>query len=68
MEIQAKRGVLRPDRSGWIGGHHRRRRHVGQRPAIGPPELKGPVGPALDLVTLLVHRPVMPAAEERQIR
>jgi hypothetical protein len=63
MKIEPLRGVLRPDRPGRISGHRRRRRYVGQRPAIRSPELERPVGPALDLVALFVHRAVMPAAE-----
>jgi len=48
--------------------HWGRRWHLGQRPAIRPPEPERPVGPARDLVTLLVHGPVMPTAEEREVR
>ncbi len=63
MELESLRGVLGPERARRIGRHHRRRRHVGQGAAVRPPELERPVGPALDLVALLVHRPVMAAAE-----
>ncbi len=48
--------------------HCGRRRHLGQRPAIRPPESQRPVGPARDLVTLLVHDPMMPPAEQREVR
>ena len=61
--VEPLRGVLRSDRSGGIRGHHRRRRDVRQRPAIRPSELELSVGPTLDLVALLVHRAVMPAAQ-----
>jgi hypothetical protein len=44
MEVEPLRGILCPERSDRIGGHHRRRRHLGQWPAIRPPELKRPVG------------------------
>ncbi len=48
--------------------HWGRQRHLGQRPAIRPPEAQRSVGPARDLVALLVHGPVVPAAEQREIR
>ena len=63
MQIESLRGVLCPERSRRIGGHGRRRRYIRQRPAVRPSELEGPGGATLDLVALLVHRPVMPAAE-----
>ncbi len=44
MELEPLRGVLCPKRSRRIGGYHRRLGHVGQRLAIGPPELERPVG------------------------
>jgi len=46
----------------------RGRRPLHERPAIRPLELESPIRPARDLVALLVHRAVMPAAEEGQIR
>jgi hypothetical protein len=49
-------------------GHRGRRRHLRQRPAIRPPESQRPVGPTRDLVTLLVHGPMMPPAEQREVR
>ncbi len=49
----------------WHRGRHR---HLRQRSAIRPPESQSPVGPARDLITLLVHGPVMPPAEEREVR
>ena len=63
MEIEALRGVLGSNRSGWIGGHRRRRRHLRQWAAVRAPELEGPVSPALELIALLVHRAVMSPAE-----
>jgi hypothetical protein len=68
MELEPPRDVLCPDCSGRIGGYRRRYRYIRQRPAIRPPELEGPVDPALELVALLVHCAVMAATEERQIR
>ena len=49
-------------------GHPARWRHLRERAAVGPPELERPVGPARDLIALLVHRAVMSAAEQREIR
>jgi hypothetical protein len=63
VKLETLRGILCLDRSGRIGGHRGRRQDLGQRPAIRSPELECAVGPTLDLVTLLVHRAVMPAAE-----
>jgi hypothetical protein len=63
MELEPLRDALRPERSRPIGGHRRRRGHVGQDTAIRSPQLERPVGPTLELVTLFVHRPVMAAAE-----
>ena len=68
MELETLRRVLRPDRFRRIGGHRRRRRHVGQRPAIRASELEGAVTQPLDLVVLFVQRPVMSATEQREIR
>jgi hypothetical protein len=60
--------VIRPERADRIRGHRGRRRHLGHGPAIRPPEPEHSVGPARDLVALLVDRAVMPAAEEREVR
>ena len=43
-------------------------RNFGQRPAVRAPELELAVGLSLHLVTLLVHRAVMAATEQRQVR
>ena len=51
---------IRWDRGRW--------RHFGQGAAIWPPELEGAVGPARDLVALLVHCPVMPPTEQGKVR
>jgi hypothetical protein len=68
MELEPLRHALRPERARRIGGHRRWRGHVGQNLAVRAPELERAVGPSLDSVALLVHRPVMPAAQEREIR
>ena len=68
MELEPLRDVLRSERARRIGGHRRWRGHVGQTLAVRAPDREGPVGESLDLVALLVHRPVMPAAQEREVR
>jgi hypothetical protein len=41
---------------------HRSRRHVGQGPAVWPPEAEDAVGPAFDRIPLLMDGAMMPAA------
>src|SRR6266542_3582363 len=48
--------------------HCGRPRYLRQRPAIRAPESQRPVRPARDLIALLVYSPVMPTAEEREVR
>ncbi len=50
-----------------IGGDRGRLRHVGQGPAIGPPEAKRAVGLSIHLIPLLVHRAVVPATQQREV-
>jgi hypothetical protein len=66
--MKALRVVTRSERLDGITGHRGRRRHVGERAAVWPPELELPVAEARDLVALLVHRPVMPATEHGKVR
>ena len=47
--------------------HCGRRRHLRHRPAIRPPESQRPVRLARNLIALLVHGPMMPAAEQREV-
>jgi hypothetical protein len=68
IEAKAVRVVTCTESLDGITRHRGRRRHHRQRAAIRSPEAERPVGPARDLVTLLVHRSVMPAAEECQVR
>ncbi len=68
VDVKADRVVTSAESPEGIAGHCSRPRHLRQRAAVRPPEPERPVGPARDLVALLVHRPVMPAAEEREIR
>jgi hypothetical protein len=48
--------------------HCHRRRDLGQEPAIGPPELERSIGLSIDPVTLFVHRTMVPAAQQREVR
>jgi hypothetical protein len=67
-QMEAVRRVPDAHRLDRIEGKQRRRRHRGQRPPVGPAELEVAVGSARHLVALLVHRPVMAAAEEYEVR
>ena len=68
VEAKAVRLVTGAERRDGISGHGGRRRHLRQRAAVRPPESERPVGPARDLVALLVDGAVMPAAEECEVR
>ncbi len=57
-----------PESLDGLPWHCGRPRHLRQRPAIRAPESQRPVRPARDLIALLVHGPVMPTAEEREVR
>jgi hypothetical protein len=67
-ELKPLRDVTDPEHRDRIPLAPGRCRHLREEAAIGPPELERPVGPTRRLIALLVHRPVMPAAEQRQIR
>jgi hypothetical protein len=60
--------VLHAERLGRIGGHRGRGRDVGEQLAVRSPELQRAVGLSIDLVALLVHRAVMAATEQREVR
>jgi len=68
VETKALRFMSHPESLNGVLRHRGRQRHLRQRSAIRPPEPEHPVGPARDLVALLVHGPVMPAAEQREVR
>jgi hypothetical protein len=68
VETKAVRFVDHPESLDGLLRHRGRRRHLRQRPAIRPPESQRPVRPARDLITLLVHGPMMPTAEQREVR
>jgi hypothetical protein len=68
VEPKTVRFMHHPESLDGLLRHRARRRHLKQSPTIRPPESQRPVRPARDLVTLLMHGPVMPAAEQREIR
>jgi hypothetical protein len=68
VETKPLRFMRHPESLDGLLRHRGRRRHLRQGAAIRPPKSQSPVGPARDLVALLVHGPVMPAAEEREVR
>ena len=68
VEAKADRVVTSAERLDGITGYGGRRRHLGQRAAVWPPEPERPVGPARDLVALLVDGAVMSAAKKREVR
>ena len=61
-DVRGAKGLKR------IGGHHRRRRDVGQHSPVRPPELQRAVALSGDLIALFVHGAVMPTTQEREIR
>jgi len=68
IETKALRVVTRSERLDGITGHRNGHWHIRQWAAVRTPELERAVGPACDLEALLVHRAVMPATEQRQVR
>src|SRR4029453_13771314 len=68
VETNPLRVVPRSECIDGIGGQREWWGHVGQEAAVRPLELESAVGPARDLVALLVHRTVVAATEQRQVR
>jgi hypothetical protein len=67
VEVKPLRVVLSAERLHRIGGHCGRGWDVGQHPAVRPPELKRAVGLSIDLIALLVHRPVVSPAQKGEV-
>ena len=59
--------VLRSNDGEGIGAESGARRNVGDHPPAGMPELQLAVRSAFDLVALLVDRPVVPTAQQREV-
>jgi hypothetical protein len=68
METKPLHLMRRTERIDRIGGHRSWRRHLGQEPTVRSPETEDAVGLARDLVALLVHRAVVPATEQGEVR
>jgi hypothetical protein len=68
IEAKTQRIVVRPEHLDGIAAHRSSGRHLRQRAAVRPLEPESPVGSARDPVALLVHRSVMPATEQREVR
>ena len=68
MKMKPLSDVARLETLHRIGEHCGRRRHLGQRPTIGPSELERAVWVSIDVVALLVDGAVMAATEQGEIR
>ena len=68
MQVESLRVVLSPQGLDRICGYCGREWDLGQGPAIRPPESKRAVGLSIDLITLLVHRAMVPATEQGEVR
>jgi hypothetical protein len=68
VEAQADRGVMCAEGRDRVSGHRRGRRHLGQRAPVRAPEPERAIGPARDLIPLLVDGAVMTTAEESKVR
>ncbi len=68
VDVESVPDVRGPKGVNRIGGHHRRRRDVGQDSPVWSTELQRAVGLSGDLITLFVHGAVMPPTEQREIR
>jgi hypothetical protein len=68
VDVEVSRDVIRSEDVRRVGGHHRWRRDIRQRPPVRPPELERAVVLSIDPISLLVDRSMMPAAEQREVR
>ncbi len=68
MKMKPLGDVARLENLHRIGRHGDRRRHLGQRPTIGPSELERAVWVSIDVVALLVDGAVMAATEQGEVR
>ena len=67
MQAQAVRFVMGPQGGDRIIGYRTRRRHLRERPAIGPPEVERVIRPSRELIALLVEGPVMAPTEQHEV-
>ena len=68
VDTKALRVMRRAQGLDRITRHFGRRRPLRQRAPVRPPELERPVGPARDLIALLMDRPMMPTTEHGEVR
>jgi hypothetical protein len=68
VQAVSLRVVPRSEDLHGIAGHFRRRRDLGQKPAVRATEAKLAVGLSIELVALLVDGAVVPATEQSEIR
>jgi hypothetical protein len=60
--------VLSPEGLDRVGGYCGWEWNLGQGPAVRPPESKRAVGLSIDLIALLVHRAMVPATQQGEVR
>jgi len=68
VQAEPLRVVLRSKGLDRIGRYSRRGRDFGKQPAVRSPEVERAVWLSIDLIAFLVHRAVMSATEQREIR
>ena len=68
MQVEPVRIVARSEDLHRIAAYLRRRRDLGQKPAVRTAEPKVAVRLSIELVALLVDGAVVPATEQREIR
>jgi len=68
MDDDPVRLMTRSQNLDGIGGHLRRRRDIGKRPAVGPTEPELAVRLPIELIALFVNRSMVPATQQGQIR
>ena len=68
VQAEPLRVVLRSKGLDRIGRHSRRGRDLGKQPAVRSPEAERAVRLSIDLIALLVYRPVVPATEHGEVR
>ena len=68
VDAEPVRLVSRPEIEDWIFRYRRRGRDFWKRRSVRPSELERAVGRSLHAISLLVHGPMVPATENREVR
>jgi hypothetical protein len=68
VNVEPLNVVRRQQRVDGIARHHGGRRNVRQWPAVRSPEAELSISLSLHLITLFVHRAMMAATQQREIR